>query len=299
MRDRRMMAFEQALTAGDRSHNDVSPERLRLLGKQASARYSQGDTALTDAVVDVLRNQQGLGPEHVRRVTEFANLYAFDDAFSKTAGDHRVVNFNSGPANPSEVMKELRLDPTPITSGPAYSQPIGYSAGQDGLEAMFTGHQKTASSVQSQEYSYVNPHGHIVELWEKLTAAREKIASDLSMFENSYNSAADSMCKEARQVLLDGFSPVDISSVVAAAAQNKSLVKLALKFIYERGVHDVMSSGTAKTASKGLVNTEHPLFKATRDFVKVAEARYNHVAALEQLNDQIRVVRKQLRGIIQ
>ena len=233
-------------------------------------------------------------------MTEFANLYAFDDAFSKTAGDHRVINFERGPANPSEVMKELRLDPTPITSGPSYSQPSSYSAGQDGLEAMFSGHQKTASqSVQSQEYSYVNPHGHIVELWEKLTAAREKIASDLSMFENNYNSAAESMCKEARQVLLDGFSPVDVSSVVSAAAQNKALVKLALKFIYERGVHDVMFGGVTKTASKGLVNTEHPLFKATRDFVKVAEARYNHAAALEQLNDQIRVVRKQLRGIIQ
>lgn len=297
-----MMAFEQALTSGEHSHGDVSPERLRLLGKQASARYAKSGGALTDAVVDVLRNQQGLGPEHVRRVTEFANTYAFDDAFNKEAGDHRVVNFGNGPADPSGVMKELRLDPTPTTAGPAFSQPSGYIPGEDGIEALFGGHQKTASAMaRTQDYPQANPHGQVIELWENLTAARDKIAGDLSSLENAYDVAAEDLYKEARAVLFEGNSPADVSSVVASAAPHPNFVKLALKLISSRMDADGVPASTNmnKVASVRLANEQHPLFKATREFVKVASSRFNHVAALEQLNEQVETVRRRLREVMQ
>lgn len=297
-----MMAFEQALTSGDRSHGDVQPERLRLLGKQASARYARGGVPLTDAVVDVLRNEQGLGPEHVRRVTEFANTYAFDDAFNKEAGDHRVINFERGPADPAGVMKELRLDPTPRSSGPSYAQPSGYIPGEDGIEAMFSGHQKTAGQMmRTDDYQMADPHRQVIELWENLTAARDKIAGDLSMLENAYESSADKLYKEARQVLFNGHSPADVSSVVASAAPHPNFVKLALKMISARMERDGVpaSSNMSKTAQVRLANNQHPLFKATQSFVKIAESRFNHVAALEQLNEQVSVVRRRLREVVQ
>lgn len=295
-----MTAFEQALLTGDRPHGDVSPERLRLLGKQASSRYAQGDVALTDAVADVLRDQQGLGPEHVRRVTEFANTYAFDDAFKKEAGDHRVVNFTEGPADPSSVMKELKLDPTPISSGPSFAQPSGYTPGMDGLEAAF-GHRKTAQKmIKNQDYPQANPHREIVELWEGLTAAKEKIASELASLENVYDADVERMYKEARQVLFDGYSPADVSSVVASAAPHPNFVKLALKLISERMERDGVPAArnNVKTASVRLVNSSHPLYKATHSFTKVAKARFRHVAALEQLTEQIDIVRKRMREVM-
>jgi hypothetical protein len=297
-----MMAFEQALTTGEHTHGGVSPERLRLLAKQASANYARGGTSLTDAVADVLRDQQGLGPEHVRRVTEFANTYAFDDAFSKEAGDHRVVNFDSGPADPSGVMKELRLDPTPMTSGPSFAQPTGYVPGEDGIEAMFGGHQKTASQMmRSQDYPYENPHGKVIKLWEDLTAARDKIASELSLLENSYNTTVSHLYKEARQVLSEGHSPADVSSVVASASPHPSFVKLALKLISKRMEANGIPAyaNTIKVASARLANSQHPLFRATQEFVKVAEARFTHVAALEQVNEQLDVVRRRLKEVLQ
>lgn len=296
-----MMAFEEALTAGDRTRG-VPAERLRLLGKQASARYAKGGIALTDAVVDVLRDQQGLGPEHVRRVTEFANTYAFDDAFNKEAGDHRVVNFDRGPADPSGVMKELRLDPTPTASSPSFSQPSGYVPGGDGLEAMFGGHQKTAGQMmRTKDYPYANPHADVIDMWEKLSATREKLSSDLSSLEVLYDSAVEDLYKEARQVLFDGHSPADVSSVVASASPHPSFVKLALKLISRRMEETGVpaSANMSKTASVRLANSRHPLYKATVEFVKLAEARYNHVAALEHVNEQIARTRKVMREVMQ
>lgn len=297
-----MMAFEQALTAGGCSHGDVPPERLRLLGKQASARYARDGGALTDAVVDVLRSQQGLGPEHVRRVTEFANTYAFDDAFNKEAGDHRVVNFSEGPADPSGVIKELRLGPTPTTAGLSLSQPSEYIPGEDGIEAMFGGHRKTAGQMaRTQDYPQANPYGTVVGLWENLTAARDLIASDLSSLEIAYDSTADGLYKEARQVLFEGSSPADVSSVVASAASHPNFVKLALKLISKRMEMDGVPASTnlQKVASVRLANSEHPLFQATQEFVKVAGQRFNHVAALGQLDEQLVTVRKRLREVMQ
>lgn len=298
-----MMAFEQALTAGSNSHGEVSPERLRLLAKQASARYSRGGTSLTDAVVDVLRDQQGFGPEHVRRVTEFANTYAFDDAFSKEAGDHRVVNFDSGPADPSGVMKELRLDPTPTTAGPSLSQPTGYVPGMDGIEAAFGGgHQKTAGEmVRSEDYPYENPHGEVIAMWENLNATKDKLASDLSMLETAYDGAVRELYKEAKQVLLEGHSPADVSSVVSSASPHPSFVKLALKLISKRAEADGIPGrpGMNKTAGLRLVNDKSRLFKAAREFVKVAERRFTHIAAIEQVGEQLDVVRQRLKGVLQ
>jgi hypothetical protein len=294
-----MMAFEQALGTTD-SRGPVQPERLRLLGKQASALYTQGDTSLNDAVVDVLRDQQGLGPEHVRRVVEFANQFAFEEAFQKEAGDHRVVNFDGGPASPSYVMKELRQDPTPISDSAAISPPNGYVPGYDGAMAAFGGNEKTASARRA-DYQYENPQGNVVELWETLTSARNQLSGDLSSMEIMYDQAVNGLYKEARQVLLDGHSPADVSSVVASAAPNPTFVKLALKVISQKmEEHGVPASrNVTKIASVRMANPKHPLYRATEEFSKVASARYTYAAALEKVSDELASVRRLLAEVIQ
>lgn len=297
-----MIGTETApFSVGDHSHREVAPDRLRLLGKQASALYSERNMPLTDAVVQVLGSEQNLGPEHVRRVVEFANTYAFDSDFDKQAGDHRVVNFDDGPADPSSVMKELRDGASPsVYAAPApMSEPTGYIPGAEGaLAEAFGQNVKTASAGGG--YPYENPHGDLFALYDTVRAARDQLNSELSELELEYDAAADTLYKEARQVILEGNSPADVSSVVASAAPHQSFVKRALKLISTRMEHDgIPAVPMRKTASVRMANPKHPLFKATRDFVKVAGARFHRVAAVEHLNRQLAEVEREVKRVLQ
>ena len=295
-------AEEAPFTMADHGHLEVDPNRLRLLGKQASALYSQGGVPLSDAVVRVLGSEQNLGPEHVRRVVEFANTYAFDSEFDKHAGDHRVVDFDDGPADPADVMKELHNGATPSVSfSPRpVSEPSGYIPGADGaLAEMFGAGVKTASVAEN--YPYENPYGDMFALYDTVRAAHEQLTGELSELEVAYDMAANSLYKEARQVILDGDSPADVSSVVASACPDPNFVKLALKMISNRMEEDHVPAvrGMRKNASMRFANPEHPLFQACIEFVKVAGARFHRVAAVEKLNEQLEQVRREVKKVLQ
>lgn len=89
-----------------RDARPVSGEHLEVLGKQAAANWCEGKVAsLHDAIVDVVRGER-LSPEQVKRVVEFTNGDAYLREFRKE-GSHRVVNFDKGPADPSQVLQDL------------------------------------------------------------------------------------------------------------------------------------------------------------------------------------------------
>jgi len=292
---------ESPFTMADHGHREVAPDRLRLLGKQASAMHSERGVPLTDAVVQVLGSEQNLGPEHVRRVVEFANTYAFDSEFGKQAGDHRVVNFDTGPADPSDVMSELRSGATPAVSArpSPMTEPTGYVPGAEGALAEAFGMNVKTASV-SGDYPYENPHGELFALKDTLAAARDQLTSELSALEIQYDAAADALYKEARQVITDGNSPADVSSVVASAAPHPVFVKLALKLVSKRMEQDhVPAVPMRKTASFRLANPEHPLYQATQEFSKVAGARFHRVAAVEKLNEQLDQVMREVKKVLQ
>jgi hypothetical protein len=82
----------------------VSGEQLEVLGKKAASRYAEG-TSLNEAVVETVK-QAGLSPEQVKRVVEFANTAAYLNEFKKE-GSSKAIEFDGGPADPSEVLKDL------------------------------------------------------------------------------------------------------------------------------------------------------------------------------------------------
>jgi len=84
-----------------------SGEYLEVLGKRAAARWSSGDhKTLTDAVTETVKQAQ-LSPEQVKRVVEFANTDAYLTEFKKEGGEHHVIDFHGGPADASEILKDL------------------------------------------------------------------------------------------------------------------------------------------------------------------------------------------------
>lgn len=85
----------------------VAGEHLEVLGKKAASDWSMGKFAsLSESVVSNVRDER-LSPEQVRRVVEFTNQSAYLGEFNKMGQAHRVVNFDGGPASPSQVLQDL------------------------------------------------------------------------------------------------------------------------------------------------------------------------------------------------
>jgi hypothetical protein len=84
----------------------VSPERLQLMGKQASNRFMEAEIPLSESIAKLAAEVPGINAEHIKRACEFANQLTFQAVFEKQAGqDHRCVDFQY--ADPADVIKDL------------------------------------------------------------------------------------------------------------------------------------------------------------------------------------------------
>ena len=301
MRDRRMLGTE-SYTVADRSSRGVDPERLRVLGKQASARHVDMGMELSDAVVDVLREESGLNPEHVRRVTEFANNYAFEQEFTKSASSHRVINFDGGPADSGRVLQELRSG---SDSGMGVTKTAGrrlhvserFIPGEDGLRMRAGSLEKTASAAKP-DYPYVNPARELFELRDMVKTAKEHMQARVITAQVAFDEAAADMCKEAREIVLAGHSPAEVARVYTERSPHVNFTKLALKLV-SRGVSDVPAVQMSKEASARMINPAHPLCTTSDNFVKVATEMFTSLSASEALTDRLSQINEQVKTVVQ
>lgn len=302
MRNRQMLGAESYMVS-DRSSRGVDPERLRSLGKEASAKYVEGDTNLTDAVVSVLRDESGLNPEHVRRVTEFANNYAFEQEFTKSAAAHRVIDFMGGPADSARILQELRSGSDTgmtitKTAGARLHASERFLPGADGARARAGSMVKTASAAKP-DYPYVNPYHDLFELRDLLKTARDQLRSKMLTNQVVYDEAADAMCKVARELILEGHSPVEVARIYTDRSPHPNLTKLALKTVSQK-VKGVPAAMMTKTASvHQAINPAHPICTTFDHFVKVAAEMFTVLAASENLNERFEHVHNQVKTVVQ
>lgn len=270
----------------------VEPNRLRMLAKNASAIHLREGVPLTDAVVQVLQHESGLSPDHVRRVAEFSNNDTFQAMFEKEAGDHRVINFKDGPADPSAVLKELNMAaaPSPVAVSESNVSVRPYVAGQDSAGDLFET-TKTASA-----YPQANPYGNVLDTRDRMKGAREHFMSKVASFGVMYDDAAMNLYKEARQLVLDGVSPASISNAIARSSSNVNITKIALKKIQEyMSREDLPAVPMSKQA--GVLNPRHPLVSAFKDFEKVAIQRYTFLDAVDIIDDQLSRMNNELKDL--
>ncbi len=272
-----------------------SPEKLRALAKHACAAHLESGVPLSEAVINVLRNEHGLGSEHVRRVVEFANNDVFQAIFEKTSGDHRFIDFNGGPADPSVVLKELRMSTAeiPVRANSGMQKLAFYTPGVDSAEDIFET-VKTASD----SYPYANPVKELLDTRMRLQGVQEHIASSLSSLELQYNQAARDMCKVAYQMILSGTGPTDIASVLGRVSPTPDYSALALKHIYEAVGHlpapSIVKTAAAKSA---VVNMNHPLVQTFREFVKVANDRFTYASAVDIVREELARVNLRIKEL--
>jgi len=266
----------------------VDPDYLRLLGKRASAEHVQHGTGLTDAVTSVLRTEPGLTPEHVARVTEFANHATFDTLFDKSAG-HKVVDFTGGPADREQVLRALRGSLTPDVEKAASYTLLPEEQFLPGAEALrWTSPQRV--KVAHEDVRTDTRGEHPLRVMFQLKEARDVLYDRLRKQQHLYEKTSDVLRKEARAAIMSGHSPTEIYRVFDLRSPHPVLTKLALQ-VAASGVED-LPAVLEKRAEQRTPNDEHPLCVSFDDFVKIAAAQFQLIAAVDSVDTQIQHCRR-------
>lgn len=187
-------------------------EELEVLGKQAACKYDSGESCtLNCAVVETVKHA-GLSPEQVKRVVEFTNQSAYRNEFNKLGSGHKYIEFEGGPANPGEVLKDLNDG----GGGTVFDRGVLDYASQPALPA------KTASALLEQNRKRVG-----IEKTAQLTEADLAMAMgmprsgsyqgwDGNMANNPYAQNRQKLMQVAMLQAATGRAPVVVKHAAAA-----------------------------------------------------------------------------------
>lgn len=264
----------------------MSGEELEVFGKKAALRYTCGECGtLSDAVVETIKSA-GLSPEQVRRVVEFTNQNAYLAEFKKESSSHKYIEFHGGPADPSEVLKDLNDGGggTVFDRGEAdySSPPLEKAASLTARNRAALGLEKEASSTDPREAAlweafsssgeplpYDDPYQDSVAMREKLATTRDNLNSDLSFLETEYLAIGEHLYEQVKQAALEGTPLGHIIQAWQDITPGEGYVKCAFQLIGPRLVDeevfeslDAVAGSLEKTASAGaMANHEHPLLQ--------------------------------------
>lgn len=270
----------------------VDPKELRELGQKASHLHLHSGIPLSDAVVKVARWHGRLNPEQVRRVIEFTNNETFQTMFKQAEGSHRVVCFPGGPADPSQVLKELSMDHG-VMAGPGGER---YLPGMDSMGDLF--HQEKAAAAQ-QPTGLVEKRAQV--RWFELRRMNDHFADAYRAASSDYDGATEQLCKHARSLVDDGGTSTDIARALGRVQHIEGMAKLALRHISDDWDSRRIDAETRPALSKyaHLVRTTHPFIQSFFDFEKKALERFKIAAALEYVGEELKEVSQQLRSEVQ
>jgi hypothetical protein len=268
-------------------------EELETMGKEAASKYVRGTFGtLTESVVETVKSA-GLSPEQVRRVVEFANIDAFNKEFQKEAGGHRVVEFKGGPASFPEVLRDLNDGGTTEIDKHAfdYSLPppdvTRLSSKNEDRLGLENAKLASAFAVEEVPLPYAEPLREALDAKSKLAGAEAELASTLSELESQYYGVVEGLFHSVKQAALEGTSLGQIVAAWGSVVGRPEFVKSAFINLSPRLVENGVFSSLAaigdslmKTASIGVVNSEHPIMVNFCDFcevlTKLAETRLAH-----------------------
>jgi hypothetical protein len=268
----------------------IGGEDLEVMGKEAAARFVDGRCdSLNTAVVETIKHA-GLSPEQVKRVVEFANTDAYLQEFRKE-GQHKVVEFDGGPANYADILKDLNDGGggTVFDTGssdydlPPPSSEKTASAVRDRM-GFEDPKLAAAFSVQETPIPYAEPLQDSLLLQEKLAKVYDNVSERLSMLETHYLDVTDRLYEQVKQASLDGATLGQIVAAWSTITDEPTFMKIAFEKMTPRlldgqvfASKGAIGESLTKTACSGIVNAAHPLVHTYGEFcetlVKMAESR--------------------------
>jgi len=285
-------ALSQSLFQQLHSRN-VTGEHLEVLGKQAAARWHAGEfDSLTEAVVSMVKSAH-LSPEQVKRVIEFTNTAAYLDEFKKEGATHRVIEFSGGPADPSEILKDLN-DGGGGTVFDAGTSDY-HSPPKEASEKTASVHDESAlselfSGPPVESIPYENPHAEVIDLKDKLAAAADHLQSEISGLEIVFGELGARVYHQVKQAALEGYPLGHILQAWQEVSPDDDYIKVAFELITPRLLHEgvfhtleQMENSVDKVAESRVANTVHPLVQDFSEFCQSLTVLAEKRAAREEV----------------
>jgi hypothetical protein len=292
-------AIPQGLVEQARARS-VDPEKLQFLGKQAAALYTENRTKLSSAVVQVI-GREDLGPEHAKRVCEFANQAAYQNEWEK-GGSVRNIEFDGGPADPAVVLRELHDGAPSNTSmisdydAPPESQKTASDRVEEEIFAGFTDSAPHYSEVPSGV-------SDLHRLHTKIAGAIDHVTSKISGLEVTKESLELELGDAVKVSVLNGESLGKIAGAWSHYAEVdglKEAIKVAADRLVNEGIaqYDDLVGSFEKTAASRIPNPEHPVISRFIEFQKVAKALDDLRGGLTILEEREKDARRALHSSI-
>lgn len=289
------------------SAKPLTGEDLEIFGKEAANKYTRGEYTLTEAVVETVK-KAGLSPEQVKRVAEFANTDAFLQEFRKE-GESKVVEFDGGPADYSEILKDLNDGGggTVFDTGSDYKMPppnVAKTASRN-MDKMGTEETKLAEafSVVEKPLPYNDPYREAMDMRDKLASAYANLTYELSQLELEYADVGACLVEQVKQAALSGVELGQIVSAWSHVSDEPAFVKAAFSMMTPRLVDnevfpskDKIGESLLKTANAGVVNRDHPMLhdyeRYCSTLLKLAETRAAQEEAHKSLGQMVTFLKK-------
>lgn len=245
----------------------VDPALLEVLGKKAAGLHLRGGMDPGDAVVKVASDEASAGQafttEHLRRITEHANMDIHQQLFAKEADKNTVFPL----ADPDKVIQHLgtqSVNKIPVPSAQdavsaAMPKTSGYFPGKD--TADLAEGFRTDSKVE--EYPEHNPMGRLQKLSYTVHGAEDEILSKKAGVEILLEETQGTLFHHIKQASLYGQTLADISAALSAAGSEK-LAQAVCTAAHEKLQSELQyqqTDQTVKTAS-GVLNMEHPMVQS-------------------------------------
>ena len=314
--------FEQLLT-GASPRSGVHPETLEMLGRKAASEFVRRGTPLNKAVADAVSDQKSFGNEHIKRVVEFANTFAFQELFQKS--EDKNVHFDV--ADPAVIIRDLKDGGSPAHDGKTMAGGMGdymspppstgkmekdqFADPESGMEHLFQMNdqdairgngqavEKTASIKDAPAGSHANPIDDVYDLHQRLQATRTSLVDGNERLDLLQKEAQENFYEEVRRELApDGAGLGGVIRMVEKIASvcDDNLCWDASEAMGE-AINRVLSTGVMNPAelqksmekrAGQIVNLDHPLTHTVSALIKLAEERAKNSLALAEVESGLK-----------
>jgi hypothetical protein len=310
-----MDAFQDLLTQS--SESPPAPEMLEMLGRKAAQMFSQQKMPLNQGIAQLIAEHPNLNNEHVRRIVEFANNSAFQEAFEKSPDKN--VHFEV--ADPGVVIRDAKDGGSPAFDGktldggkadymsapPRAQGDVGDAelsqlfAPQGGTGAEMAKVASANEEVDLPHTSHANPIDDVYDAHLQAQAARAEIASQNDQAEMGLKTAQDDFYRAFRNEVVDPAGAglggaVGALQKLAGVEHARELVPALLNRMMGEGVSpQYLERSLTKTAG-AVLNPAHPMATSWTELVKAATARVLFGTALGDADRALAESHKFLRA---
>ena len=278
------------------SGSQVAPETLEMLAHKASQLYQQQGMPLNQAILQVTANNPQLSNEHLKRIVEFANTVTFQELFQLS--EDKNVHFDV--ADPGVVMRDLKDGGSPAHDGKPMSTSFDYlsppqsqQGGMGDLEQMFGAQSSDIAKTASVSHlSHANPVDDVYDVYSRLTASREKLASNYEEMSMILEQTKEDLSREVKNEILfsDGAGLGGVISAMQKVASDEELEALLLPMIEKLSQDYTFKTQATRTLEKkagAVVNPNHPIVVQTAAIVKLAHEMAAVSDAIDKLDENI------------